>query len=108
MLRVEKNVGNQVGDQINEINQITKRKDEVPYKVKGKCVYKKDTGKKVGCTDGPIEDYLAALHANANESMDIEKEELKEIILNVLESLEDNYGHYLLSKAITGEQQWQQ
>ena len=36
---------------------------------KGKtCVYKKDTNKKVGCTDGPVKDYLAALHANANES----------------------------------------
>jgi len=75
----------------------------VPYKVKGKCVYKKDTGKKVGCTDGPIKDYLAALHIHANESIDIEKEELKEIILNVFESFEDDYGHYLLSKAITGE-----
>ena len=99
MFRVEKNVGNQVGDQINEINQITKRKDEVPYKVKGKCVYEKDTDKEVGCTDGPIEDYLAALHANT----DVKKEELKEIILNVLESYEDNFGHYLLGKAITGE-----
>ena len=34
-----------------------------------KCVYKKGTDEKVGCTDGPIEDYLAALHANANESL---------------------------------------
>ncbi|MEI6879785.1 MAG: DUF5661 family protein [Bacteroidota bacterium] len=33
------------------------------------CVYKKDTGAKVGCTKGPIEKYLAALHANANESV---------------------------------------
>ena len=31
------------------------------------CVYKKDTGKKVGCTDGSEEalrKYLAALHIN--------------------------------------------
>ena len=41
----------------------------MPYKVKGKCVYKKDTGAKVGCTKGPVEKYLAALHANANESI---------------------------------------
>ena len=41
----------------------------MPYKVKGKC---------------PIEDYLAALHINANESVRINKEELKEIILDVL------------------------
>jgi hypothetical protein len=33
------------------------------------CVYKKDTGEKVGCTSGSINKYLAALHANANESI---------------------------------------
>ena len=50
----------------------------MPYKTKGKCVYKKDTDKKVGCTDGPVEDYLAALHANANEG--ISRERLREIV----------------------------
>ena len=40
----------------------------MPYSVKGKCVYKKDTGTKVGCTKGDVDKYLAALHANANES----------------------------------------
>ena len=46
----------------------------MPYsvrKVDGKyCVYKKDGGKKVGCTKGTEaakEKYLAALHANADE-----------------------------------------
>ncbi len=39
------------------------------YKVKGKCVYKKDTGAKVGCTKGSIDKYLAALNINANESI---------------------------------------
>ena len=38
----------------------------MPYTTKkvGKktCVYKKDTGEKVGCTDGDITKYLAALH----------------------------------------------
>jgi hypothetical protein len=38
----------------------------MPYKVKGKCIYKKDTGKKVGCTKGPVSKYLAALHANVH------------------------------------------
>jgi len=33
------------------------------------CVYKKDTGAKVGCTNGSVKKYLAALHANANESI---------------------------------------
>lgn len=43
----------------------------MPYKAKGKCVYKKDTGKKVGCTKGPVKKYMAALHAaTANESIE--------------------------------------
>ena len=40
----------------------------MPYKAKGKCVYKKDTGKKVGCTTGPVKKYLAALNINAHEA----------------------------------------
>ena len=36
----------------------------MPYKSKGKCVYKKNTGKKVGCTKGKVKDYLAALAIN--------------------------------------------
>ena len=43
----------------------------MPYKVKGKCVYKKDGGAKVGCTKGSVDKYLAALHANANENTDM-------------------------------------
>ncbi len=43
----------------------------MPYTVKGKCIYKKDGGTKVGCTKGSVEKYLAALHANANESVDM-------------------------------------
>jgi hypothetical protein len=34
----------------------------MPYKAKGKCVYKKDGGK-VGCTKGSVKKYLAALYA---------------------------------------------
>lgn len=41
----------------------------MPYKVKGNCVYKKDSGAKVGCTKGDVKKYLAALHANANEAV---------------------------------------
>lgn len=40
----------------------------MPYQVKGKCVYKKDGGAKVGCTKGDVNKYLGALHANANEN----------------------------------------
>ena len=42
----------------------------MPYKVKGKCIYKKDTNEKVGCTKGSVKKYLAALHANVNEDLD--------------------------------------
>ena len=65
----------------------------MPYVVrkrKGKkCVYKKNKdgtqGEKVGCTDGPIKDYLAALHINANESLEektvkISRQKLERII----------------------------
>lgn len=47
----------------------------MPYFTKGKCVYKKEDGSKVGCTKGSVKKYLAALHANANEG--ILKEDFK-------------------------------
>lgn len=34
------------------------------------CVFKKEDGSKVGCTKGSIKKYLAALHANTNESIE--------------------------------------
>lgn len=40
----------------------------MPYKAKGKCIYKKTTGQKVGCTKGSVKKYMAALHANVKES----------------------------------------
>ena len=36
----------------------------MPYTSRGKCIYKKGSGKKVGCTKGSVKKYLAALHAN--------------------------------------------
>ena len=41
----------------------------MPYKVKGKCVYKKEDNSKVGCTKGSVDKYLASLHANVDESV---------------------------------------
>ena len=38
------------------------------YYSKGKCVYKKEDDSKVGCTDGPVKDYLAALYANVEDA----------------------------------------
>jgi hypothetical protein len=52
----------------------------MPYEARGKCVYKKDTGKKVGCTKGSVQKYLAALHANESVNKILTrliKEELK-------------------------------
>jgi hypothetical protein len=49
----------------------------MPYKVKGQCVYKKDSGAKVGCTKGDVDKYLAALHANVDESTEIMNESNK-------------------------------
>lgn len=42
----------------------------MPYKRKGKCVYRKDTGKKVGCskTTSKAKKYVKALYANVEDS----------------------------------------
>ena len=62
----------------------------MPYTVKDedgkKCVYKKDSKEKVGCTDGPIEDYLGALYAaeRKDEALNIDvidDEHLTEAVL---------------------------
>ena len=45
----------------------------MPYFIKGNCIYKKDGGTKVGCTNGDVHKYMSALHANASESTLIEK-----------------------------------
>lgn len=39
----------------------------MPYEIRGKCIYRKDTGKKVGCTDGDVHKYMAALQANTKD-----------------------------------------
>lgn len=63
----------------------------MPYKAKGKCVYKADTGKKVGCTKGSVKKYLAALHANVPDAKHEEIEtpmkiKLSEIAKRVMEA----------------------
>jgi hypothetical protein len=44
----------------------------MPYKIKGKCIYKKHAngqlGKRVGCTKGDVDKYMAALQANVKEN----------------------------------------
>lgn len=71
----------------------------MPYKSKGKCVYKKkrdgSRGKKVGCTKGPVKDYLAALYANTNE-------DLEEIIRKCIEeSVDPSYNQRQYSTIVT-------
>lgn len=39
----------------------------MPYVTRGKTVYKKSTGEKVGTTKGSVKKYLAALYANAEK-----------------------------------------
>jgi len=52
----------------------------MPYKIKGKCIYNKDTGKKLGCTDGDVQRYLRALYANVPDAKKNEiRTKLKEI-----------------------------
>lgn len=56
----------------------------MPYKVKGKCVYLKSTGTKVGCTQGSVKKYLAALNANVKDIKESEEFEwVKDIPMNL-------------------------
>lgn len=69
----------------------------MPYEIRGKCIYKKDGGAKVGCTKGDVHKYMAALHANANESKVIKLKEsdllnLVETKLNEIKLMNNNRG----------------
>ena len=61
----------------------------MPYTARGKCVYRKDTGKKVGCTTGPVKKYLAALHINTGheESKTPSKITQKDVMSGVRKSM---------------------
>ena len=63
------------------------------------CVYKKGTGKKVGCTTGDVDDYLGALHANVkteeleelNESLiAVGRDKMFAAIINIKDSIKNN------------------
>ena len=60
----------------------------MPYKIKGNCIYRKDTGKKVGCTKGDVKKYLAALHANVKEENSM-TEKLERLIRRIV--VEEKY-----------------
>ncbi len=55
----------------------------MPYKIKGNCIYKKDTGKKVGCSDD-VEKYRKALLANVP---DAKKEQIRSKFKNILREI---------------------
>lgn len=58
----------------------------MPYKRKGKCVYKKDTGKKVGCSKNvsKAKKYIRALHANVSD-----EETFDSLVESLLVSMRD-------------------
>ena len=58
----------------------------MPYKVKGRCIYKKDTGAKVGCTTGSVKKYLAALHANVHDE-GVKKITQKDVMAGIRKSM---------------------
>lgn len=60
----------------------------MPYKIKGKCVFRKDTSKKVGCTKGSVKKYLGALHTNVKESR------FDKYIKMVLENTKAKYNYW--------------
>jgi hypothetical protein len=58
------------------------------------CVYKKDGGEKVGCTDGTeeaLKKYMAALHINAKESKQSFGDMIRQEIANILREFESPY-----------------
>jgi len=50
------------------LRRVAEKQISEGYYSKGKCVYKKEDDSKVGCTDGPVKDYLAALYANVDDA----------------------------------------
>lgn len=58
------------------------------------CVYKKDGGEKVGCTDGTeeaLKKYMAALHINAKESKQSFADMIRQEIASILKEFESPY-----------------
>lgn len=58
----------------------------MPYIRKGKCVYRKDTGKKVGCstTVAKSKEHLKALYS---ATADEDEETFDNIVVDILDSL---------------------
>jgi len=59
----------------------------MPYKAVGKCVYRKDTGKKVGCTTGSVKKYLAALHMATGHEESVKKITQKDVMAGIRKTM---------------------
>jgi hypothetical protein len=57
----------------------------MPYARKGKCVYRKDTGKKVGCSSSnkKAKKYLKKLYAVSNDEETIDDNTLLDKVLSL-------------------------
>lgn len=67
----------------------------MPYERRGKCVFNKKTGKKMGCSSSTskAESYLKALYANVKENSQFDKKLLESMEnLGVVETIEE--AHY--------------
>jgi|TARA_R110000824_G_scaffold212843_2_gene399154 hypothetical protein len=75
----------------------------MPYTVKGKCVYKKNSGEKVGCTDGDVDKYLAALHANEPKSESMTRDQFYNIIREIITEQEEATVYEFENDRVGGE-----
>ena len=67
------------------------------------CVFNKDTGKKMGCTDGnktSLKKYLAGLYANAEEA---KREELKENIKRLIKQMINEVENVIMRSKIVND-----
>jgi len=55
----------------------------MPYKIKGKCIYDKDTGKRIGCTKGSVQRYLKVLQINVKEQNCCKEMKLSKILKEI-------------------------
>lgn len=53
----------------------------MPYETRGKCIFRKDTGKKVGCTKGDVKKYLAALQIHEEKEGNNIMDEIERIYI---------------------------
>lgn len=75
----------------------------MPYEIRGKCIYRKDTGAKVGCTKGDVHKYMAALQMHAHES---ENKGLNEVRMLVRKTLKESFNKNILDRLFKKEKKY--